>query len=65
MLSNPTRIAAAIPVVLCYGYARLCACLLEHEWWRAAAYCRQLLARRPDPLLDDLLAWLATLETKV
>lgn len=59
VLSNPNRLPQSIPLVLCYGYERLHDCLLEHHWRRALAYCRQLLARRADPLLERIAAWLS------
>ncbi len=59
VISNPARVPEAIPAVLSYGYGHLAGTLQAHNWRRSAAYCRQLLARRPDPLLDQVLAWLA------
>lgn len=58
VLSNPNRLPQSIPLVICHGYERLYECLLEHHWKRAAAYCRQLQARRPDPLLEAIARWL-------
>ncbi len=58
VLSNPSRIAESIPVVLCFGYARLNTCLSERKWRKALSYCRQLRARQPDVLLDELEDWL-------
>jgi hypothetical protein len=59
VISNPCRIPQSIPVVLCYGYARLYNCLREHNWQGGRSYCRQLLARHPDPLLVEVDRWLA------
>ncbi|MBR7799112.1 tetratricopeptide repeat protein [Undibacterium fentianense] len=57
MISNPGRVQAAIPVVLCYGYAKLCGALSSGDYLRAAAYCRQLLARNQDAILEDIATW--------
>lgn len=61
VISNPSRIAQAIPVALCYGYSRLLGCLLAHDWERARSLCRQLLARHADPLLGEVDQWLSSL----
>mgnify|MGYP000978789779 CR=1 FL=1 len=59
VLSNPNRLPESIPLVLCHGHERLHDCLLEQNWRRALAYCRQLKARRDDPLLDRIAGWLS------
>jgi Tfp pilus assembly protein PilF len=64
VLSNPNRVPEAIPPTLCYGYSCLCSRMMENNWKKSLAYCRQLLARVPDPLLKDLEAWLVSLEGK-
>lgn len=56
-ISNPSRIAEAIPFVLCYGYARLFAHLRNCKWQAAKAYCKQLRNRIVDPLLDEVEQW--------
>ena len=59
VLSNPNRLPESIPLVVCHGYQRLYECLQNQHWSRAGAYCRQLLARRADPLLEAIAGWLA------
>jgi tetratricopeptide (TPR) repeat protein len=59
VLSNPNRLPESIPLVVCYGYERLYECLLQQHWRRALAYCRQLQARRADPLLEGVADWLS------
>jgi Flp pilus assembly protein TadD len=46
----------SVPVALCFGWARLLMRLRSGDRRRAAAYCRQLLDHRPDPLLEQALA---------
>jgi hypothetical protein len=55
VISNPNRITAAIPLVLCYGYARLISSLTHRDWKKSGALCRQLLKRSDDPLLTTVL----------
>ena len=54
IISHPCRIAASIPVVLCYGYAQLYAYLSNQKWAHAFAYSEQLLGRQQDELLEDV-----------
>jgi tetratricopeptide (TPR) repeat protein len=54
IISHPCRIAEAIPVVLCYGYAKLYADLLDKKWRHARAYTEQLLLRQDDMLLHKV-----------
>ncbi len=56
IISHPCRIASSIPVVLCYGYAHLYACLSNQKWKHALAYAEQLLQRREDELLNKIAA---------
>lgn len=53
-LSNPSRIAAAMPAVLCYAYSRLCLYLQERDWTNSLAICLQIQARSQDQLLSEL-----------
>lgn len=62
-ISNHGLLAVSMPPVLCYGYNKIYATLLVHHWQRCRSYCRQLLARRPDPLLVELDQWLAQQES--
>lgn len=46
----------SVPVALCFGWARLLMRLRSGDRRRAAAYCRQLLEHRPEPILELVLA---------
>ncbi len=61
VISNPSRVAQAIPVVLCYGYAKLISHLQNRHWPAVQAYCNQLQRRVQDPLLEELLHWVVQL----
>jgi hypothetical protein len=57
IVSNPSRIAEAMPVVLCYGYEKLFGYFRERSWQATMAYCAQLQKRVVDPLLDEVGRW--------
>jgi tetratricopeptide (TPR) repeat protein len=57
VISSPSRIAESIPVVLCYGYAKLYSHLQDRNWQATKAYCTQLQKRVVDPLLDEVGRW--------
>lgn len=63
IISNHSRLSVSMPPLLCYGYCKIYATLLAHNWHGCRSYCRQLLARRSDPLLVELDHWLARQET--
>lgn len=58
VISNPTRIQAAIPVVLCYAYSHLFHALKTSNWKRAYFLSLQTNALQNDELLEELCAWI-------
>ena len=56
VLSNPTRTPESLPVVVCMAYFRLFEALVEGKGRRARALVAQILRRREDPFLIDLLS---------
>lgn len=58
VISNPSRIQAAIPVVLCYAYSHLFHALKTNNWKRAYYLGLQTNALQDDDLLCKLCAWI-------
>ena len=56
ILSNPTRTAESLPLVVCMAYFRLFEALVEGKWGRAKALVSQIRQRREDAFLVDLLS---------
>ncbi|MFT5588869.1 MAG: tetratricopeptide (TPR) repeat protein [Bradyrhizobium sp.] len=57
IVSSPSRIAASMPVVLCYGYEKLFSHFRERNWQATIAYCTQLQKRVVDPLVEEVAGW--------
>lgn len=60
VISNPSRIEAAIPVVLCYAYSHLFHAINTANWKRACHLIPQLLALKSDAMLSELGTWIET-----
>lgn len=60
VISNPSRIQAAIPVVLCYAYSHLFHAVNTAHWKRARHLISQILALQSDAMLSELDRWIAT-----
>lgn len=57
IISNPSRIQAAYPVVLCYAYSHLFHAINHANWKRGYHLCLQSLVLHNDPLLVELRDW--------
>jgi len=64
VVSGYCRDKASLDVALVYGYSRLFGRLVQEQWEKAMAYCRQLGAQRPDPFLIELESWIDAVKTQ-
>lgn len=60
VISNPSRIRAAIPGALCYAYSHLFHALKTANWKRAYHLSLQASALQSDALLSELCTWIDT-----
>lgn len=60
VVSGKNRTPESIGVALCYGYNRLLERMSRQEWKKAAGYCRQLQAQKPDPFIGEAAKWIET-----